>query len=72
MSTGRGSLLGSDAIDDAQLKTGIGLSQIEHLLFTLSGNNLLQTDRVGIYWTTGRRKGAANPRFMEQRLSMAA
>lgn len=30
------------AIDDAQLKEGIKLSQMEHLLFTFSGNNPIQ------------------------------
>jgi len=32
----------ADAIDDAQLKNGIGLSQLEHLLFTFSGNDPLK------------------------------
>jgi hypothetical protein len=32
----------ADAIDDAQLKNGIVLSQVEHLLFTFSGNDPLE------------------------------
>lgn len=31
-----------DAVDDAQLKDGIALSQVAHLLFTFSGNDPLQ------------------------------
>ena len=48
-----------DEIDDAQLKTGIGLSQVEHLLFTFSGNDPLNLLSADLEAYTGRVRQSA-------------
>ena len=51
---GEGETALADAIDDAQLKEGIALSQVAHLLFTFSGNDPLQLLEKHLQKYTGK------------------